>query len=282
MSPGGVVPTVTPPDERTTMTEPPDRPQVLTETDGDVWRITLDRPETGNALTPALAAALGDAFAARPEQTRTVLLLANGPRFCVGGDVHAFADADDPGRFVGQLAHDWHAVVRTMLYCPVPVVAGVQGAVAGAGVGLIGSCDLVVCARTTKIRPAYGAIGFSPDGGTSWALARALGAPRALDLMLTNGALTAAEAHLSGLVARLVEDDLLRPTAVALAHEVAAGPVRAMVRTRGLVRRAAIRTLEEQLEYEERLIQESAADPESREALAAVLAQRPPDFRSVG
>jgi 2-(1,2-epoxy-1,2-dihydrophenyl)acetyl-CoA isomerase len=262
------------------MTETQDRPHVLTETDGDVWRITLNRPETGNAVTPALAAALGAAFAARPEQTRAVLLLANGPRFCVGGDVGAFAGTDDPGAFVGRLAHDWHQVIRTMLYCPVPVIAGVQGAAAGAGVGLMGACDLVVCARTTKIRPAYGAIGFSPDGGTSWALARTLGAPRALDLMLTNGALTAAEAHLSGLVARLVEDEDLQKTATAVAQEIANGPVRAMVRTRALVRRAATRTLEEQLDDEAQLITESAADPEGREGVRAFVEKRAPDFRN--
>jgi enoyl-CoA hydratase/carnithine racemase len=262
------------------MTDAQHRPAVLTEIDGDVWRITLDRPETGNALTPAMAAALAEAFASRPEQTRVVLLLANGARFCVGGDVRSFADASDPGAFVGQLAHDWHEVIRAVLYCPVPVVAGVQGAVAGAGLGLVGACDLVVCARTTKIRPAYSAIGLSPDGGASWALARSLGAPRALDLMLTNGSLTAAEAHLTGLVARLVEDEDLRATAEQLAQEIAVGPVRAMVRTRALVRRAATRTLEEQLDDEAQLIAESAADPEGREGVRAFVEKRVPDFRN--
>jgi enoyl-CoA hydratase/carnithine racemase len=262
------------------MTDAPDRASVLTESDGDVWRITLDRPETGNALTPALAAELGAAFAALPEQARVVLLLANGPRFCVGGDIGAFAGAEDPGEFVGRLAHDWHAVIRAMLHCPVPVVAGVHGAVAGAGVGLIGACDLVVCARTTKIRPAYGAIGFSPDGGTSWALTRSLGAPRALDLMLTNGSLTAAEAHLTGLVARLVEDADLRATAEAVAAEIANGPIRAMVRTRALVRQAATRTLDEQLDDEAQLIARSAADPEGREGVRAFVEKRPADFRN--
>ena len=262
------------------MTDPQARPPLLTEADGDVWRIVLDRPETGNSLTPALAEALATALAQRPEDTRTVLLLANGPRFCVGGDVRDFAGAEEPGAFVGQLARDWHEVIRRLLYCPVPVVAGVHGAVAGAGVGLIGACDLVVCARSTKIRPAYGAIGFSPDGGSSWALARALGAPRALELMLTNGALSASEAHLFGLVGRLVEDDALRESAVALAHEIAAGPVRAMVRTRGLVRRAATRTLDEQLDDEAELIAESAADPEGREGVRAFVAKRAPDFRN--
>lgn len=261
------------------MTDPQDRSPVRTEQEGDVWRITLASPGTGNALTPRLATDLAAALAARPEATRAVLLLGEGPRFCVGGDVRAFAGAEEPGTFVGQLAHDWHEVIRAVLHCPVPVVAGVQGAVAGAGVGLVGACDVVVCARSTKIRPAYAAIGFSPDGGTSWALTRALGAPRALDLMLTNGQLTAAEAHLTGFVARLVEDEDLEETAVAVARQIADGPVRAMVRTRELVRRAATRTLDEQLDDEARLIAESAADPEGREGVRAFLEKRPADFR---
>ena len=255
------------------------RPAVTTETDGDVWLITLDRPETGNAIDPELADGLAAALDGRPEATRTVLLLANGPRFSVGGNVELFAEAADPGRFVGDLAHSWHRVVRAVLYCPVPVVAGIQGAVAGAAVGLIGACDIVVCARSTKIRPAYGTIGLSPDGGTSWALTRALGAPRTLDLCLTDGSLTAAEAHAAGLVARLVEDDEVHAAAAALAQRVSAGPVRAMVRTRSLVRQAAIRTLEQQLDEEAQLIAESAADPEGREGVRAFVEKRTPDFR---
>lgn len=263
------------------MTDVQDRPRVLTATDGDVWRITVDRPEAGNALDPALAEELRAAFRQRPEQTRAVLLLGNGERFCVGGDVQSFAHADDPGAFVGQLARDWHEVIRLVLACPVPVVAGVHGAVAGAAVGLVGSCDIVVCGRSTKIRPAYSAIGLSPDGGTSWALTRTLGAPRALDLMLTNGALSATEAHMFGLIARLVEDDEVHEAAATLTRQVAAGPVRAMVRTRALVRRAAIRTLDEQLDDEAALIAESAADPEGREGVRAFVEKRTPDFRRV-
>ncbi|MGY1600981.1 enoyl-CoA hydratase/isomerase family protein [Geodermatophilus sp. SYSU D00815] len=261
------------------MTSTDERPRVLTQVDGDVWRITLDRPESGNALDPALARQLAAALRDRPEPTRAVLLLANGPRFSVGGDISYFSAAEDPGAQVGQLAHDWHEVVRLLLRCPVPVLAGAQGSVAGAAVGLIGACDIVVCGRSVKIRPAYLGIGFSPDGGSSWALTRALGAPLALDLLLTDGALSAAEAHTFGLVSRLVEDEDLHAEAIALAHRVAAGPVRAMVRTRSLVRQAAVRTLDEQLDEEARLIAESAADPEGREGVRAFLEKRAPDFR---
>ena len=105
------------------MTHPDAHPPVRTEIDGDVWRVTLDRPEAGNALDPQMAAELTTAIRERPEQTRVVLLLGNGPRFCVGGDVQSFASAADPGAFVGQLAHDWHEVIRLVLACPVPVVA---------------------------------------------------------------------------------------------------------------------------------------------------------------
>ncbi|MCO7221458.1 enoyl-CoA hydratase/isomerase family protein [Klenkia sp. PcliD-1-E] len=252
--------------------------RISTEVDGDVWRVVLDRPDAGNAIDLALADALVDALEQRPAATRAVLLLGNGPRFCVGGDVAGMAAADDRAAFIGALAHRWHDAIRAVITCPVPVVTGVQGAVAGAGIGLVGASDLVVCARSTKLRPGYGAIGLSPDGGTSWALTRTLGAPRALDLMLTNGTLTAAEAHQVGLVARLADDDRLTEEAVALAHRVAAGPVRAMVRTRGLVRRAATTTLDAQLDEEARLIVESAADAEAAEGIAAFAAKRAADF----
>ena len=184
-----------------------DTQRVRTEVDGDVWRVTLDSPGTGNAVDPAMAAALGEALRTRPPQTRAVLLLAEGERFCVGGDVRGFAAADDPGASVGRLATDWHEVVRAFLATPVPVVAGVHGAVAGAGVGLMGACDVVVCARSTRIRPAYAAIGFSPDGGTSWTLAHALGPARALDLVLANGTL---DEHLDD-EARLIAESAADP-----------------------------------------------------------------------
>jgi 2-(1,2-epoxy-1,2-dihydrophenyl)acetyl-CoA isomerase len=259
------------------MTEPAAR--VRTALDGDVWRISLDAADTGNPVDRVLAEQLADALAQRPAQARAVLLLSTGRDFCVGADVQSLAAAEDLPALVRELSVAWHRVVRAVLYCEVPVVAGVQGSVAGASIGLLGACDLVVCGRSTTLHPAYGSLGLSPDGGTSWALTRALGAPRALELLLTDGVLHAAEAHTFGLVARLVDDEVLIEESTALARSIAAGPVRAMVRTRGLVRRAAIRTLEEQLDDEERLIQESAADPESRVAVAALLAGRRPDFR---
>ena len=254
--------------------------RVSTAVDGDVWRVTLDSGETGNALDLAMAGQLVAAFTGRPAETRAVLLTARGERFCVGGDVRAFAAAEDLGGHVRTLAAAWHEVVRAVLYCPVPVVAGVRGAVAGAAIGLLGACDLVVCGRSLKLHPGYASLGLSPDGGSSWALTRALGAPRALELLLTDGVLNAADAHTSGLVARLVDDEELAEESAGLARQIAAGPVRAMVRTRSLVRQAAVRSLAEQLDEEARLIEESARDPEGREGVRAFVERRQADFRN--
>ncbi|MBB3676599.1 enoyl-CoA hydratase/isomerase family protein [Modestobacter versicolor] len=259
------------------MTAPAAR--VTTALDGDVWRISLDAADTGNPVDRVMAGQLAEALDRRPAEARVVLLLSTGRDFCVGADLRGLAAGEDLPASVRALSAAWHQVVRSVLHCPVPVVAGVRGSVAGAGIGLLGACDLVVCGRSTKLHPAYGSLGLSPDGGTSWALTRALGAPRALELLLTDGVLHAADAHTFGLVARLVDDETLVEEVTALARSIAAGPVRAMVRTRGLVRRAAIRTLDEQLEDEERLLVESAADPEGREGVAAALAGRRPDFR---
>ncbi|GAB3357026.1 enoyl-CoA hydratase/isomerase family protein [Modestobacter lapidis] len=254
--------------------------RVSTAVDGDVWRVTLDSREAGNALDLPMAEQLVSAFTARPAETRTVLLTANGPRFCVGGDVRGFAAAADLPGHIGALATAWHEVFRAVLHCPVPVVAGVRGAVAGAAIGLLGACDLVVCGRSLKLHPGYGSLGLSPDGGTSWALTRALGAPRALELLLTDGVLNAADAHTFGLVARLVDDEVLTEESIALARQIAAGPVRAMVRTRALVRQAAVRSLAEQLDEEARQIVASARDPEGREGVAAFAEQRQANFRA--
>ena len=211
-----------------------------------------------------------------------MLLLANGPRFCVGGDVRLLRRRPtDPGAFVGQLAPTGTRSSGWSSTAPCRSSPACRARSPAPRVGLLGACDLVVCARSTKIRPAYGAIGFSPDGGTSWALTRSLGRARALDLMLTNGSLTAAEAHLTGLVARLVEDDDLREAATEL---VAGGspPARSAPWSApaGWSAGRAIRTLDEQLDDEAQLDRRVRRRPRGREGVPAFVEKRAPDFRN--
>ena len=128
---------------------------------------------------------------------------------------------------------------------------------------------------SAKLRRAPGWLGVPDDVNALLPGLWSAGVDKDVD-----GVLTAAEAHLSGLVSRLVEDEELRATAEMVAAEIADGPVRAMVRTRALVRKAATRTLEGQLDDEAQLIAESASDAEGREGVRAFVEKRAPDFRN--
>jgi len=252
-----------------------------TAADG-VLRLTLARPEAGNAIDAALAAALVAALhrAAADDAVRCVLLVAEGRNFSVGGDVRTFAAPDaDPVSRVGALAQAFHEVQRRILELPVPLVVGARGWLAGAGIGLALVADVVVLGEAARLRPAYLGIGLSPDGGASWFLTRALGPARALDVLLTDGFVTASEALAAGLVSRVVDDVSVEAVAADVAARIAAGPAAAIRRTRVLVRSAATGgDFLAHLDAEAAAIAASAGEPDGVEGVRAFLERRPPRF----
>ena len=146
--------------------------------DGRVLRLRVARGKhgtlDGDAL-PLIAEALNTAD---PAEVGAALLVSEGASFCTGGDVRAFADAADRGAYVAALAEAFHEMVTAIATCAVPVVAAVPGWAAGAGMSVVCAVDLAVAGRSTRLRPAYPGIGFSPDGGMSWTLPRLVGAGR--------------------------------------------------------------------------------------------------------
>jgi 2-(1,2-epoxy-1,2-dihydrophenyl)acetyl-CoA isomerase len=263
---------------------------VRIESDGLVLRVVLARPDIGNAIDGDLVNGLMEAVdqAIRGENdgsVRALLLLAEGPNFCTGGDIRTFRCDDpglDPGMLVGALAESFHRALLAITSLPVPVIAGVRGWVAGAGIGLACAGDVVVCGTSTRMRPAYISLGLTPDGGVSWRLARALGRARALDVLLSDGVLTAAEAQAGGLVSRVVADNDVDGAAANLARGLAKGPTAVMVRIRDLVDRAALTGLGEHLDVEADAIAVSAGDAAGREGVCAFLERRPARFAGAG
>ena len=210
-----------------------------------------------------------------------VLLEGEGPHFCVGADVGALAaagsEAADAGPAVRALAGELHEFVRALVEVPVPVVAAVRGWAAGAGMSLVVAADIAVAGVSTRLRPAYPAIGLSPDGGLTWTLPRAVGAARARHILLTDRVLDAAEALEWGLVATVVPDDEVSAHALELAQRLADGPTRALGRTKRLLR-AEDRGLSAQLDAEADAIAESAAGADGQEGIAAFRDRRSPRF----
>lgn len=249
--------------------------------DGAVARLTLNRPEAGNALDPALAAALrerAESLEGRAD-VRVVVVGAAGPMFCVGGDLAWMAEqGDDIAEPLHGLASDFHAAIEALRALDAPVIAAVGGVAAGGGMSLVCACDLSVAAASAKFTMAYTAAALSPDGGSTWFLPRLVGLRRATELMLTNRRLTAQEACDLGIVTSVVADDALEDEVGALAARLAAGPIDSYGATKRLLARSAAAPLSEQLAAEADSIAVRGAAANGREGIAAFLAKRPPSF----
>lgn len=246
--------------------------------DGAVVRITLARPERANALGLDTCDGLGEALKRIGEGTGCVLLLADGPNFCVGGDVRGFAAAEDVPAHIRLLADTVHAHLVALRESGVPLVAGVRGWAAGAGMSLALAADVLVLGETAKLRPGYAGIGVTPDCGMTWTLPRAVGAARAREILLTNRAVDAAEALAIGIASRVVPDEEVDAAAAAVAAQLAAGPTPALGATRRLVDAAAARTFAEHLDFEAASISEHAGLPHGREGITAFVEKRAPRF----
>jgi 2-(1,2-epoxy-1,2-dihydrophenyl)acetyl-CoA isomerase len=246
--------------------------------DGRVLRLRVARGRHGTLdddALPVIAAALNTA---NPAEVGAALMVSEGASFCTGGDVRAFASAADRGAYVGALAEAFHEMVTAIATCAIPVVAAVPGWAAGAGMSVVCAVDLAVAGRSTRLRPAYPAIGFSPDGGMSWTLPRLVGAGCARRILLTDEVLDAEAAAALGIVAMVVDDDDVLAEAERLAARLADGPTAALGRIKALLAGSPEATLSEQLAEETRAIGASASGAEGAEGLTAFVEKRPPRF----
>jgi 2-(1,2-epoxy-1,2-dihydrophenyl)acetyl-CoA isomerase len=245
-----------------------------------VGRLTLDRPDQGNAIDLAMAQELAGVTAAWSvdRTVRCVLLTGAGRTFCVGGDLRSFsAQAHLPSHLL-DVTDPFHAAVSRLARMDAPVVAAVQGSAAGGGLSLALAADLVLAGASSRYVVAYTAIGLTPDGSGSWMLPRLVGLRRALELTLTNRPLSADEALSEGLVTRVVPDEDLAAQAEALARTLADGPTGALGAAKRLLRESLGRDLEGQLALEASSLATAAGSDDAREGIEAFLAKRPARF----
>ncbi|GAB3392586.1 enoyl-CoA hydratase-related protein [Amycolatopsis echigonensis] len=247
--------------------------------DGAAW-IRLTDSSRGNPLSQAIVDELATAVRqARHDDARVVVLAAEGRAFSVGGDVSAFASADDVEQAIDDLAEALHRTISELHRMDAVVVSVVHGAAAGAGLALAAAADLVLAGASARFTLAYTKLGFTPDGGTSL-LTASLGLHRALHLALLNPVLTAEQAHAFGLVAQVHPDDELAAAAEQVVRQLAAGSRAAQVATKRLLREAAAPAAETLLRRETLSIRARAASPDGREGVAAFAEKRTPEFPS--
>lgn len=182
--------------------------------------LTLSNPGQRNALGPAVYAAGIEALnvADSNPDIRSVILTGEGATFCAGGDLNRLqANRQQPPEVQAQSIDQLHGWIEAIRAFPKPVIAAVEGAAAGAGFALALSCDFIVAASDAVFVTSYGQVGLSPDGGTSWHLARALPMQLAKELLLGGERIGASRLHALGLVNRVSEPGHALDAAHALA-----------------------------------------------------------------
>jgi len=212
-----------------------------------VAHIRLTRPDGANAMNSEFASDLREVMLAASfdDQVKAVSFTAEGRVFCAGGDLkyfHSLGPELPPA--AASLVTDYHAATYRMNRMPKPVVAGVRGAAGGAGLSLMCAMDLVIAGESSKFTMGYTKAAMTPDGTSSYFLARHIGLRRAMELTLTNRVLTAHEALEWGLVNQVVPDEEVDAAAADLAGGFAAGPTHAL----GVAKRLIYEGYESELE----------------------------------
>ncbi|WP_300677480.1 enoyl-CoA hydratase/isomerase family protein [Nocardioides sp.] len=227
------------------MSEETNAAGVLLSVDSGVAHLVLNRPAAANSFDLPTALDLVAAVErCAADDIRVVVVTGAGKRFCAGGDVASFVAAEARDAYIHELASVLGGALRALSDLAKPVVAGVHGAVAGAGLGFVLAADLVVAERATKFTMAFAGIGLTPDSGVSYLLPRVVGLRRALDLTVNQRVLSADTALEWDLVTEVVDGsgaaEVAGGTAAERALEIgrtlAAGPALALGQARRLLR----------------------------------------------
>ena len=227
---------------------------IYTVTDG-VARVTLNRPDAANSLTPDQRDRLIGLFdeASADLAVRVVVLRANGKHFCTGADLRA-PRPPDPGRpgpprpegapertlgDVGRtIRRGAQRLVTSIIDCEKPVIAEVGGTAAGLGAHLALACDLIVAADSARFIEVFVRRGITPDGGGAYLLPRMIGLAKSKELMFFGDDLSASDAERIGLINKVVPADDLGPAVDEWAARLAVAPTKAVSLTKWLVNRS--------------------------------------------
>ena len=248
-----------------------------------VATITLNRPERLNALTFEVYAELRDAFRALDTEpgVRAVILTGAGRGFCSGGDVEDIIGALFQRDHEGLLAFTRLTcdLILAIRQCRRPVVAALNGTVAGAGAVIAAACDVRVAAESAKIAFLFTKVGLSgADMGAAWLLPKIVGLGHASELLMTGDFIDAQTALRIGLYNRVVPQETVLPEARAVAEKLARGPSAALGVTKDSLNREAAMDLVAALEAEAQAQAGCMQHPNFRESYDAFKAKREPRF----
>jgi 2-(1,2-epoxy-1,2-dihydrophenyl)acetyl-CoA isomerase len=265
---------------------PPELATMQIEVEGEIGTLTLNRPDSLNAMSPELIGelVLAAGWLADGARLRGLIVTGAGRAFSSGGDVNWFKKGVDEADFdlpadVRRRAEVLHQAIVDFRRIPYPVIAAVNGVAAGAGFSLALMCDLRIASTEAAFVCAYGRIGASPDGGMTYFLPRIVGPAKALELLLNDPVLDAEGALEMGLVSKVVPADELMTEARAKAEKLAAKAPHYVRMAKLLVGQSLENSLTDHLQIERHGIADSMATDDLREGVTAFFEGREPTFR---
>jgi 2-(1,2-epoxy-1,2-dihydrophenyl)acetyl-CoA isomerase len=246
--------------------------------------IELNRPQALNAWNAQLGADLLSALrdAAEDERVRAIVLTGAGRGFSSGADLRDISGgahtADGRPDVYTTLTERYHPIMKLIREVPKPVLAAVNGPAVGIGCSLALCCDLIMAAESAYFLLAFVNIGLVPDGGSSLFVPSRVGLARASELAMLGERLPAPRALEWGLINRVVPDASLQEEAAALAARLASGPTRSYAGSKRQLNNWVYARMDEQLELEARLQQESAGSEDFIEGVTAFTEKREARF----
>ncbi|GGL48376.1 enoyl-CoA hydratase/isomerase family protein [Halocalculus aciditolerans] len=257
---------------------------VVLDVDAGVATLTLNRPDARNPLTTELSAALRDHLDDLTERddVRCVVLRGAGPAFSAGGDIKAMRERlDGDGSLddaVHRLERTTNETIASLVTCPYPTVALVDGPAVGAGANLAIACDVQLGSESASVGFVFRQVGLSVDAGTSYLLPRIVGENVAKELVYTGEILDADRALDLGLLNHVYPDDDFEDEAAAFVERVADGPTVAFRHAKRLIREGLDKSLQSAMTDEATAQGLVFETDDHREGVEAFLEQRDPDF----
>ncbi len=255
---------------------PPELNTLRLDIDGRIGTLTLDRPDTFNAMSPEMILEMTTIFGWLADRSglRGLILTGTGKAFCAGGDVNTFrqgveSDEVDLPSEVRRGAEALHQAIVDLRRIPFPVIAAVNGPAAGAGFSLALACDIRIASESAFFACAYGRIGASPDGGMTYFLPRVVGPSRALELLLDDPNMTPHDALAERLVSEVVAPEVLMDTARERAEKLALKAPYYVRMAKKLTGVSIENSLTEHLQLERHGIADSMATEDLRTGVAA-------------
>ncbi|MEM6319003.1 MAG: enoyl-CoA hydratase-related protein [Bacteroidota bacterium] len=255
---------------------------VLLRKEGKVAVITLNRPSRYNAITMELKQAFLHALTdiQQDDAIKAIVLTGNGKGFCAGadmGDLQQSGNAD-PKLIRDDLIMVYGNIVRLIMQSEKPVIAAINGPVAGAGLGFALACDLRIMAEHANMRYAFINIGLVPDAGSTWFLTRQVGYSKALELIIEGEKIPADECLQLGLTNKVCAVDELMEKAMTWANRLANRPTVAIGATKRTLNFAMVNDLYNTIVKEAEEQMPLFATHDHKEGVAAFVGKRAPQF----